>query len=359
MIVVDHPFPSDDDITPLAHFYARGDLQRIERFPLPPFLARGNKQSMNFYYLMKVLDFVSTIFVLLRAREKIDVFVGVESVHSLAGLFLRSLGMVKHLVYYAFDYWPDRFSSPVPNIVFLLLDRFCVRHADAVWNLDAAFETARLKLWKHRLAPRQLVVPILSPSPRKQDFIPRTGKKIVYLGGLEESFGVQAVLRAMPSILKDVPEAELHVIGKGPFERRLRNISDELNLSSRVSFHGFLPDSDVETIFRQSRVGVAPYMSSGRHPPYQFFFPSKVKYYAAFGVPSVVSSLVSNAQVTMKQYHAGLAVSPDPESLASAISKLLLDEEFYRLCLEGCFQLSEAFNSDRLLEAAFTDSFPF
>ncbi len=63
---------------------------------------------------------------------------------------------------------------------------------------------------------------------------------IVSLARLRAWKGVHFAIQAMPQILKQVPDCRLNIIGTGPYERELRNLTEKLNLSQNVFFLGRL-----------------------------------------------------------------------------------------------------------------------
>jgi glycosyltransferase involved in cell wall biosynthesis len=51
------------------------------------------------------------------------------------------------------------------------------------------------------------------------------------------------LLRAFATVSAEIPEAELQIAGDGPMRSRLEGFARELNLTSRVTFLGALPDT--------------------------------------------------------------------------------------------------------------------
>ena len=65
---------------------------------------------------------------------------------------------------------------------------------------------------------------------------------LVSVGRLERYKGHHRILRAMPAILKQAPDARLVLIGSGPYEQPLRDMAAELGVADRVSIRSFGPD---------------------------------------------------------------------------------------------------------------------
>jgi len=70
-------------------------------------------------------------------------------------------------------------------------------------------------------------------------------KIILTIGGVHERKGQEWIIRAMPEILKKVPNAHYYCIGLGVIKEKLENLANELNLNSRVHFLGRLEDEEM------------------------------------------------------------------------------------------------------------------
>lgn len=363
LIAIDHPFLQDPDTSPLMEIYSKGVLQSKSRLALPRALNLGKRYysfpfKMQLYYLFKVIDLVSSFIFVLRSRKVVDIYVGVEAINVMAGLLLRKLGLVRFVVYYAYDYSPRRFPSSRANLVFLRLDRFCAVNADIVWNAMGEIEPTRRKVWGDRVLGRQVPVSGWTvPPPDRRNFRPRKEHSIAYLGGLEPLFGVQIVIAALPAVLKVVPDVEFHVIGQyqgNSFAQQfLTRLVEDLGVKERVTFHGFLTDDEATKILDHCRVGVATYIHFATKTRLEYLDSSKGRYYAFHGVPVVFSEAIPPFAELVKKFHAGLVVSPDVDSVARAICSLLTDNQLYRECVEGCYSLVDDSSSERVYERAF------
>lgn len=356
LIVIDHPFSVDLDLRPRVETYSRGTLLSSEVFPLPESIARG-RHSIALYYMAKVLDIFSSAYFIMRSKRKIDLYVGVEAVNALVGIFLRRIGFIRYVIYDAFDYWPTKFSSQILNSSFLALDRYCRSRADAVWELDESIVRAKRGAALAAHFRRGIIVPPLCPPVDKGNFWVRDSHSIAYLGGLGDSRGVEVAIGAMPLVAEALPDAKLHIVGSGLAMKQLVELARSLGVGDRVSFHGFLTDSDAASVLAGCRVGIAPYLRTKSAQPWFFSFPSKVLYYAVLGLPIVLSNAVHNSSEMISTFKAGLLANPDPQSFAEAILRLMTDESLYEGCLEGCHLLADSLNSERQYERALSQSF--
>lgn len=354
LIVINHPWVSDPDRTPIMEIYSGGRLVRTYRFFLPRFLAssRSFPAGAKPYFLFKFVDFISTLFLTLSSRESIDLYIGIESVNALPGLILRVFRRVKHIVYFNFDLIPANATYSLARTFILMLDTLCLLRADIAWNNSPFAQKTRRSLSK-KASAKQIFVLGASPPPKASSFQARKQRAIAYMGSVNETLGVKTVIHAMPSVLQKVPDAHLHIIGKPSsesFMSELLNIVRNLHIERAVTFHGFLADSEIEKIFSGCRIGVAPYTEP-------VFDSSKIRYYVFLGLPVVFSNLSSEVTNLVERFHAGQATRSDYRSFAEAICAFLLDDHYYKSCLTGCLSLAQALDSDKEFDALFSESF--
>ena len=56
---------------------------------------------------------------------------------------MKTLGWVDKVVFYTIDFTPRRFKNKILNNFYLLIDKWCVKFADEVWNLSERMFEAR------------------------------------------------------------------------------------------------------------------------------------------------------------------------------------------------------------------------
>lgn len=59
---------------------------------------------------------------------------------------------------------------------------------------------------------------------------------------LAEVKGIDRAILAMKKVIKEIPEAQLHILGDGPDRERLIQMSKDKGLGNNVIFHGFVKD---------------------------------------------------------------------------------------------------------------------
>ncbi len=85
------------------------------------------------------------------------------------------------------------------------------------------------------------------------------GKKVVLtVGRLVKRKGHDMVIKSLPGVLEKVPETVYLIVGTGPEEQALRELSGELGLTKSVLFAGFIADDDLPKVYSASDVFIMP-----------------------------------------------------------------------------------------------------
>ncbi|MBN1484474.1 MAG: glycosyltransferase family 4 protein [Chloroflexia bacterium] len=140
---------------------------------------------------------------------------------------------------------------------------------------------------------------------------------LLYLGRLRHYKSIDVALRALPDILRVVPELEFGIVGSGPAESSLRALTRELGIAARVRFYGHVAEADKIRLLQQAHLVVNPSMKEG--------WGLTVIEANACGTP-VVAADVPGLRNSVRHGETGLLVPyDDPGALARTVSELLLD----------------------------------
>jgi glycosyltransferase involved in cell wall biosynthesis len=141
--------------------------------------------------------------------------------------------------------------------------------------------------------------------------------KIGFVGRLSEEKGIHTLIRAMVIIREKLPEATLIIVGTGPLEDELKHMVENLHLDSHVNFVGYR--ENVFEVLKHLDLFVLPSRTEG--------CPIVVLEAMAMRLP-VVATRVGGTPELIDEGESGLLVpQSDPEKLAEAILKILLDKE--------------------------------
>jgi len=141
--------------------------------------------------------------------------------------------------------------------------------------------------------------------------VQRSARRVLYVGEVSCSKGVDVLLSAFARIKKSMPDAELVIGGKGRDRVQLETSSRSLGLSG-VEFLGFVPEANLAELYASAAVMVFPS---------RYGFGLSTLEAMACGTPVVVAETLDAPEFVSG---AGLLVKPgDAEDLANSIERLL------------------------------------
>jgi len=163
--------------------------------------------------------------------------------------------------------------------------------------------------------------------------------------------GIDTVLRALPYILKAVPDACYLIGGDGPDQERLTLLAQHLGVADHVRFLGRIPYDNLRLYYNVGDVFVMP---SREDVPYVEGFGIVFLEANACGKP-VVGASSGGIPDAVQDGETGLLVTPDDVAgLADALIRLLTDTQFAAtLGLNGRQQVLEEANWDRVADCLY------
>lgn len=146
------------------------------------------------------------------------------------------------------------------------------------------------------------------------------GHTIVSVSRLVPKNGVIYLIRALPHVLRVVPDARLVLIGDGPLRSSLELLAADLHVVGAVTFVGSVPHADLPHALEQANVFVRPSLSEGLGTAFLEAM--------AAGLP-IIGSRVGGIQDFLQHEKTGLVCVPnDPEDIARQIIRVFQDEAF-------------------------------
>lgn len=330
------PHSGSDFVDPLIDEYI-GEKQvsskRLSKFLYYPiYLLCKLQNDQKTHISLKLRDLLSVIFVGLKSQEKYAFFIGLESINTLGGIFLKKMGKVKTVIYYVSDYSPTRFGKTFFNNIYIWLDQYCAMHADFIWDVSPAMQKARIQagLNAKKSAPVILMPNGLFPSQIKSLPIEkRIPNSLVFMGSLGFENGPDLAIETLKEVKKQVPNTTLQIIGGGKQNlERLKLLTQKLGLEKDVLFHGFVLDNnDMAAMVRKCYLALAPYRALPQSVRW-YADATKIRQYLASGLPVVTTQVPPLGKVVADK-GAALVAKDNIQAYAKAIVKLLQDKNLY------------------------------
>lgn len=156
---------------------------------------------------------------------------------------------------------------------------------------------------------------------RKKLSLPLNDEIILFLGKISSHKGPDVLIKAMPKIIKEVPDAKLVLVGSGGMREELESACKQLGVENYVNFAGFVEENLKPFFYRAADVFVLPSVMTSEVFPIVFLEAS------ASGLPMVVSDLDTFKCIIDDGYNGLFTKRGDEKNLADAIIYLLENEE--------------------------------
>jgi glycosyltransferase involved in cell wall biosynthesis len=249
----------------------------------------------------------------LKHQYNLSIVDGPES--ALLALLLKKTERVQFLIYYDIDYYPGVY--PQWSRLLSRRERICCKVADAVVSVSRPLAALR----------EQQGARLAAVVPNGVDFARFNAANLVcvehpptllYMGNLDERWGVDLSIRAMPLLRRQIPDIRLLIAGRGREEQELRQLARSIGVDDCVRFEGFVPYEDLPTLLAQADIGVA---TSRRDVFRHYASPLKIVEYMAAGLP-VICSGGGEAEQMIEESRAGVNIPFEPQAFAAAVQLL-------------------------------------
>src|SRR5262249_40033288 len=149
--------------------------------------------------------------------------------------------------------WPIRILTYIENI--------SMRFADHVLTINQPIEDL---LISRGLTRSKSTIIMNSVDEKTLTGVPKVGSPdekrfvMMYHGTLTLIYGLDIAIKAFSLVSKDMPGAELWVLGSGPETSTLSKLVQKLGLGSTVKLVGQVPRSEIPVWLSQCNVGILP-----------------------------------------------------------------------------------------------------
>lgn len=151
-------------------------------------------------------------------------------------------------------------------------DRLIIRTLKYIEKISARFSDHVItvtEFWRQKLVARSISedrCTVLLNVPDSEVFRPLSVNRqkeskqlnLFYHGSMEEHFGVDTLLQAMPLIAQKIPQVKLHIYGGGRLEDNFKDYAKKNGLNGHVIFFGRVPFYKLPQILADADVGIVP-----------------------------------------------------------------------------------------------------
>lgn len=225
------------------------------------------------------------------------------------------------------------FAYRVFSYLALRSENFNYRHCDRIVSVTDKLKDELVKLYSvpenkihviNNGANTDVFKPLNLEQTKAKLQFENSKKYVCFVGHLAAWQGVEFLIRASPLILEKCPDARFLIVGDGVMMDKLLEITSELGLSDKFTFTGRIPYENVPLYINVADVCVAPFIKERNSKI--GLSALKTYEYLACGKP-IVASNISGVKDLIESSGGGISVAPEnPEELAAAVVKLLLDE---------------------------------
>jgi len=167
--------------------------------------------------------------------------------------------------------------------------------------------------------------------------IEKIANRLIFVGRFTEQKNLLNLLMAM----KDIPYAELVLVGDGPLESALREFAQKHSI--KATFAGRLPNDELPVLLNSAEAFVLPSLYEGN--------PKALLEAMACGLPVIVTPVEGNREVVNHRVNGYLTNGTSAEAIKEAIIEVLSDEKFRKQLGERARSfIEENYSIDVLLQ---------
>jgi len=227
------------------------------------------------------------------------------------------------------------------KIIVPLMDSIIVVSKYSARRVEKMLKDNKHKIWIVSNTPMLDTIKTQCMSPLAKEICKRSNFVLLYVGGLEESRGLDIVIKAIPYLSKIIPDILFVIVGQGSSETKLRKLVSELNINKHVFFTGWIPHKEISSIIANSDICLIPHYVTEHTDT---TIPNKIFDYMAQKKPIVVTQAKPLVEI-VKTAKCGLVYyDKSPLSLYKTILQLVDSKYRERLGINGWIAVQKRFN---------------
>lgn len=327
--------------------------EEVKRWPL------DSQRYFSSVLLYNILSTTKAVNLLAEAEgRKFDLVVAHDWLSSIGGITCKK-ALGRPLVFHLHSVEEGRVGDGSPSVK--ALERAGARVAETVVTVSYAMRDQLISLGYdekkirvvHNGVDEKKYDPERIPAESVEEFRKKIGVEshpmILFVGRLTWVKGADTLVRAMPGILKEVPNAKLVLVGKGDQENWIKELISQLGIKDNViCVFKYVPEEERIMYYAAADVAVFP----SKYEPFGIVCTEAM----AMGKPVVVGARgVSGFReqvIPSGPKRCGSHINPeDPNDVANFVLELLKDEKLRRrLGKNARNRVLEEFTLDKVVE---------
>lgn len=287
-----------------------------------------NKSFLSIPKLNNIVRYIFQIFktvLFLNKTKNIEIVIAINPLNALSVIIFNSLFFrnIKY-IYYSADYSTSRFGMKILDKIYIYIDKLSSKKALVTLSVSSRIVALRKKYGlsddKNIFLPNVPEFPVLSETNKLSDKI-----TLITLAKLDEQIDYAIIFEAI-NVLKNKYNIYFNIAGSGPSESKIKKLAEDMGLSDRVKFLGFLQHSDALKEIQISDIGLALY--NGKWSFNYYGDSMKCREYFNFALPVVTTDTHSTVE-EIEEYDAGVIVELTKESMVEGLEKIIKNYEEY------------------------------
>ena len=263
----------------------------VNRLPIE----HHRKGILRYAYEYSAFFFLATwklAWLTLKRRYQVIEVSGIPDFLVFTAIFPKLLGakVVFHLLDHTPGVYADHFKvgakHPVVRL-FSMIEKTCARWADHIITTQS---TSKDLLVKSGIRASKITVILNVPD---EDVFKQMSKTVnnnnhfslITHGTLVERYRVQTLIKAVPMLIKEIPELKVKIVGDGEYQSKLEELARATGVREYVDFVGRVPFKEIPAQIAQANIGIVA-IPTGMNPA----IPLKLLEYLAMGKPTVVNT---------------------------------------------------------------------
>lgn len=220
---------------------------------------------------------------------------------------------------YILSVWGSDVYEFPSNLIKTAMLKYSLKCAAGLFSTSCAMlnQTKKFTSKDIFITPFGVNVDVFTP----KDIDENDDKKIIgCVKKLEPIYGINYLLEAFARLSGEFDDVELHIAGKGGQEEELKNLADELGISEKVKWLGFVsPESEVVKTFQTFYAAAVPSVAES-------FGVSAIEAQSC-GVPVVASNVGGLPETVIDGKTGFLAESQNSEDLYEKLKEIVKDRD--------------------------------